>query len=302
MKNTYPCASLARLCWLLGITRQAFYQHFWNEQDMSTEQNLVLGEVRKIREEHPVMGTRKLMVLLQPFLLEHQIKMGRDALFDLLSENKLLVRKRRRSIKTTQSHHWLKKYSNLIKEWHPSAPMQLWVADITYVRTRNGFLYLSLITDAYSHRIVGYHIAETLEAVHTSTALGMALENETETEGLIHHSDRGIQYCSYEYVKLLEERQIKISMSENGDPLENPVAERINGIIKNEYLKHYSMQNQNEALDLLHKTIRKYNYRRPHQSIEMLTPDLVHTKQLLVNKTWSRKQKNLTCKPISGLS
>jgi transposase InsO family protein len=302
MKNIYPYASLARLCWLLGITRQAFYQHFWNEQDISSEQNLVLDEVKKIREEHPVIGTRKLQVLLQPFLLEHQIKMGRDALFNLLSENKLLVRKRRRSIKTTQSHHWLKKYSNLIKEWHPSAPMQLWVADITYVPMKSGFLYLSLITDAYSHLIVGYYIAATLEAVHTTTALEMALENEKATEGLIHHSDRGIQYCSYEYVKLLDKRGIKISMSEKGDPLENPLAERVNGIIKNEYLKHYSMQDHNEALQLLHKTIRKYNNKRPHQSIGMLTPDLVHTKQLLVNKTWSKKQKTITCKPISGLS
>ena len=301
MKNIRPCVGLARLCWLLGITRQAFYQHFWNEQDISTEQNLVLNEIRKIREDHPAIGTRKLLVLLQPFLLEHQIKIGRDALFDLLSENKLLVRKRRRSIKTTQSHHWLKKYSNLIKEWHPSAPMQLWVADITYVPMKNGFLYLSLITDAYSHRIVGYHIADTLEAVHTIKALQMALDNEEVVKELIHHSDRGIQYCSYEYVKLLEEREIKISMSENGDPLENPLAERVNGIIKNEYLKHYSMQNQNEALQLLHDVIRKYNSKRPHQSIRMLAPDTVHTKQLLVNKTWSKKQKPITCKPISGL-
>lgn len=301
MKNIHSCVSLARLCWLLGITRQAFYQHFWNEQDISTEQNLVLEEVGRIREEHPVIGTRKLLVLLQPFLLEHQIKMGRDALFDLLSENKLLIRKRRRSIKTTQSHHWLKKYPNLIKEWHPSAPMQLWVADITYVPMKNGFLYLSLITDAYSHRIVGYYIAGTLEAAHTIKALQMALDNEKVTKELIHHSDRGIQYCSYEYVKLLELRDIKISMSENGDPLENPLAERVNGIIKNEYLKHYSVQNQNEALQLLHNVIRKYNHKRPHQSIKLLTPDTVHTKQLLVNKTWSKKQKTLTCKPLSGL-
>jgi putative transposase len=291
MKNIYPYVSLARFCWLLGITRQAFYQHFWNEQDISTEQNLVLEEVKRIRAEHPVIGTRKLQVLLQPFLLQHQIKMGRDALFDLLSENKLLVRKRRRSIKTTQSHHWLKKYFNLIKEWHPSEPMQLWVADITYVPMKTGFLYLSLITDAYSHLIVGYHIAETLEAVHTTKALEMALENENATEGLIHHSDRGIQYCSQEYVKLLKGRGIKISMSENGDPLENPLAERVNGIIKNEYLKHYSMHNHNEALQLVQETIKKYNNKRPHQSIRMLPPDLVHTKQLLVNKTWSKKQK-----------
>jgi transposase InsO family protein len=299
LKNVYPCISLARLCWLLGITRQAFYQHFWNQQDISTEQNLILDEVRRIRQEHPVMGTRKLQVLLQPFLLEHGIKMGRDALFNLLSEHKLLVRKRRRSVKTTQSHHWLKKYPNLIREWHPSAVLQLWVADITYVPMKSGFLYVSLITDAYSHKVVGYHIAETLETVHTIKALIMALENEKIAIGLIHHSDRGIQYCSYEYVKLLKQRDIKISMSENGDPLENPVAERINGILKNEYLKYYYMQNQSEAIEILHEVIRKYNTRRPHQSIRMLTPDIVHTKQLLVNKTWSKKHLK-TCKLILG--
>lgn len=189
MKNTYPAVSLGRLCWLLGITRQAFYQHLWHRQDVNTEQSLVLSEVRRLREEHPAIGTRKRQVLLEPFLLSHQIKMGRDTLFDLLSENKLLVRKRKRSIRTTQSHHWLKKYTNLIKGWHPLKPSQLWVADITYVPVKNQFLYLSLITDAYSHKVMGYHIAESLEAVHTTKALQMALQNEKITQGLIHHSD-----------------------------------------------------------------------------------------------------------------
>lgn len=293
MKDSYPQISLTRFCRLFGITRQALYQHFWNQSDIGVEQELVLQQVKEIRKLHPIIGGRKLYCLLQPFLLEHQIKMGRDALFDLLSANKLLVKKRRRRINTTQSHHWLKKYSNLIKEWHPQKPGELWVADITYVLTDNGFLYLSLITDAYSHKIMGYYIAETLEAVHTTKALQMALQNcAVIPYRLIHHSDRGIQYCSTEYVKLLNEYNIRISMTENGDPLENPIAERINGIIKDEYLKHYTIANQSDALRLLEVIVCRYNKKRPHQSINMLTPEVVHEQELLVNRKWG-KQKQL---------
>lgn len=293
MKDSYPQISLTRFCRLFGITRQALYQHFWNQSDLGVEQELVLQQVKEIRKLHPIIGGRKLYCLLQPFLLEHQIKMGRDALFDLLSANKLLVRKRRRRISTTQSHHWLKKYSNLIKEWNPQKPGELWVADITYVLIDNGFLYLSLITDAYSHKIMGYYIADTLEAVHTTKALQMALQNcAVIPYQLIHHSDRGIQYCSTEYVKLLNEYNIRISMTENGDPLENPIAERINGIIKDEYLKHYTITNQSEAMRLLEVIVCLYNQKRPHQSINMLTPQVVHEQELLVNRKWS-KQKQL---------
>jgi len=172
-----------------------------------------------------------------PLIAGHQIKMGRDALFDLLSAHKLLIRKRRRRVATTWSYHWLKKYPNLIKNWYPQMPEQLWVADITYVPTSKGFLYLSLITDAYSHKIIGYHIADNLEAIHTTKALEKAIASLTKSHQLIHHSDRGLQYCSSEYVELLKRNNFQISMTENGDPLENPIAERINGIIKNEYLK-----------------------------------------------------------------
>lgn len=171
MKDIYPTISLARLCRLLGITRQAYYQHFWNVSDITVEQQLVLHRIKEIRQIHPAIGGRKLYYLLQSFLLQHQIKMGRDAVFDLLAVNKLLVRKRKRRVNTTQSHHWLRKYPNLIKNWYPSKPNQLWVADITYVPLTQGFLYLSLITDAYSHKIMGYKIAENLEAVHTTEAL-----------------------------------------------------------------------------------------------------------------------------------
>jgi transposase InsO family protein len=291
MKDIYPDISLTRLCRLFGITRQAYYQHFWNVSDITLEHQLILEQVSQIRITHPVIGCRKLFIMLQPFLLEHQIKLGRDALFDVLSANKLLVRKRKRRVSTTQSHHWLTKYPNLIREWHPVKPNQLWVADITYIPLTKGFLYLSLVTDAYSHKVMGYSVAENLEAIHTIKALQMALSNLQEVpECLTHHSDRGIQYCSYSYVNLLKQNGIQISMTENGDPLENPVAERINGILKEEYLRHYPISNQCQAMELLDDVIERYNKLRPHQSINMVTPDVVHEKQLLINRTWSKKK------------
>jgi transposase InsO family protein len=235
------------------------------------------------------MGTRKLYCLLQPFLLEHQIKTGRDTLFDLLAANGLLVRKRKRKIFTTNSKHWFKKYPNLIKNWQPQAPGELWVADITYVPTTDGFLYLSMITDAYSHRIMGYHIAENLEAVHTTKALKMALVHYPATTGLIHHSDRGIQYCSAEYVEVLNTNNVQISMTENGDPRDNAVAERINGIIKNEYLDHYEINNQSQAMELLTSVVYRYNTHRPHHSINLHTPETVHLNNLKINRRWARK-------------
>lgn len=295
MKDIYPAISLSRLCRLFGITRQAYYQHFWKVSDITIEHQLILDQVTEIRQTHPAIGGRKLFYLLQFFLLEHQIKMGRDALFDLLAANKMLVRKRRRRISTTQSHHWLKKYPNLIKNWRPSKPNQLWVSDITYISLTNGFLYLSLITDAYSHKIMGYAVADNLEAANTTKALHMALGNLTEiTDCLIHHSDRGIQYCSFEYVSLLKQNNIQISMTENGDPLENPLAERINGILKEEYLRHYPLTNLNQVLELVTDVVDRYNRLRPHQSINMITPEVAHDKQLPINRTWSKKKEYLT--------
>lgn len=290
MKNTYAAVGLARLCRLLGVTRQAFYQHFWHVSDVSTEEQLVLGEVGRIRHIHPAIGGRKLHYLLQPFLIEHQIKVGRDALFDLLAAHKMLVRKRKRNISTTQSRHWLRKYPNLIKDWSPSRPNQLWVSDITYVPIVNGFVYLSLITDAYSHKIMGYAIANNLEAIHTTKALKMALSNLPQIpKNFIHHSDRGVQYCSAEYVNLLTQSNIQISMTEKGDPLENAIAERVNGILKEEYLSHYSIRDLDQATDLVTEAINKYNKLRPHLSINLLTPQEAHQRPS-TNKTWSKKK------------
>ncbi|MAE08585.1 MAG: hypothetical protein CL661_07485 [Bacteroidetes bacterium] len=241
------------------------------------------------------MGTRKLYDKLQPFILEHQIKMGRDALFNLLSANYLLVRKRKRRIKTTQSFHWLRKYPNLIREFIPSAINQLWVSDITYWNIEKGFVYISLITDAYSRKIVGYHVASSLESIETMQALKMAL---TSLNGelknhvqLVHHSDRGLQYCSHTYVKLLKDNNIRISMTENGDPLENVIAERVNGILKDEYLSDYSIETINEAKEVLDFAVKLYNQDRPHNSISNFYPDQVHKLNLKAERLWKNYYK-----------
>ncbi len=239
------------------------------------------------------MGGRKLYELLHPFLLEHQIKMGRDALFDLLSANGLLVRKKKRKIYTTHSHHWFKKYKNLIRNYTPTKANQLWVSDITYWRIKSDYVYISLITDAYSHKIVGYNVAETLNAIESIHALSMALSiNDILPNQLIHHSDRGIQYCCSEYVNVLKEKQIQISMTETGDPLDNAIAERINGIIKNEYLCDYEVNNLQEAKEVLDFAIELYNDQRPHMSIGNLTPNTIHLNNFKTEKLWKNYFKN----------
>lgn len=290
MKDNYPQFGLSRFCRLLGITRQAYYKHFWCQESESIEQELVLKQVRLIRKSHRRMGTRKLYELLDGFMLEHQIKMGRDALFDLLAANNLLVRRKRKNIYTTHSFHWLRKYPNLIKAMKPSVPNQLWVSDITYLKTSSGFVYISFITDAYSHKIVGYHVAPNLEAIETLQALRMAIDQLTDIPNLIHHSDRGIQYCSSDYVTLLRENNIRISMTENGDPLENSIAERVNGILKEEYLEHYNIKNIEEAKQHLEMAVKLYNNERPHMSIGLLTPETVHNFNLKTDRLWKNRQ------------
>ena len=250
-----------------------------------------------IRKEHRRMGTRKLYDVLQSFMIEHGIKMGRDALFDLLAVNGLLVKKRKRKIQTTYSNHWLRKYPNLIRDFVPKAINQLWVSDITYWKISTGeHLYISLITDAYSRKIVGYHVAETMEAIQSIQALQMAfaaLGGAAKPLQLTHHSDRGIQYCSGKYVKLLQDNDIRISMTENGDPLENAIAERVNGIIKEEYLHHYQTTNLPEAKKQLQKAISLYNNDRPHMSIGNLTPNKLHNNKKInphrLRKNYSKK-------------
>jgi putative transposase len=297
MKDSYPSISLVRFCRLLGVTRQALYQHQWHSAELSIEAELIIQQVIDIRKRHPIIGTRKLYVMLQPFLLEHQIKIGRDKLFDLLAAYKLLIRRRQRRISTTQSYHRFHKYPNLIRELEVTHIDQLWISDITYYKMMGRFVYLSFVTDAYSHKIIGYHVAETLEVIHSLKALEMAINGVDLSRQCrtIHHSDRGIQYCSDGYVKLLEKNDIRISMTENGDPLENPIAERVNGIIKDEYLIRYHYSTINEIEEKLSQVVKFYNNERPHMSCSMFSPAKVYEKNLPIEKKWKtyyRSQKS----------
>jgi putative transposase len=288
MKDSYPSISLVRFCRLLGVTRQALYQHGWRSEELNIETELIIQQVIDIRKRHPVIGTRKLYIMLRSFLVEHQIKIGRDKLFDLLAAYKLLVRRRQRKISTTQSYHRFHKYPNLIRAMKITGINQLWVSDITYYKMPGKFVYLSFITDAYSHKIIGYHVAETLETIHTLKALEIAingLDSSTQNK-IIHHSDRGIQYCSEGYVSLLDKNCIQISMTENGDPLENPIAERVNGIIKDEYLNRYHYSSIKELEEKLNQAVRLYNDERPHTSCSMFVPAKVHEQNLPIERKW----------------
>ena len=264
---------------------------------------IVLTLVKEIRNDIPVIGTRKLLFMLTPQLEQHGIKLGRDQLFDLLGFHGLLMRRRKRIAKTTNSHHWLKKYPNLIKELTVTSPEQLWVSDITYVRTLQGFNYLSLITDAYSRKIMGYALCETLEAIGPTQALKMAVEQRQRISPfiLIHHSDRGVQYCSGEYVDILEEENIAISMTQSGNPYENALAERLNGTVKNDFFPKRVYQNHKEAKKIIMKSIETYNKKRPHASLDYCTPDQAHLKDGKLKMRWKHypkrhKQKQETMK------
>ena len=279
MKSNFRHIALARLCGWFGLTRQAYYQNSWQAMSTSIEEELILKKVLDIRKNHRRIGTRKLYEIMQVYMVEHGIKMGRDALFSLLAANHLLVKRRKRRIQTTNSNHWLRRYPNLIRELVPTGSNQLWVSDITYWKIDTGeHLYISFITDAWSHKIVGYQVAETMDALESIEALKMAIKSlgNNKEITLIHHSDRGVQYCSSNYVKLLKDNQIEISMTENGDPLENAIAERLNGIIKQEYLDNYQVKTLKEAKKLLKLVVELYNSERPHMSIGNQTPTKIH--------------------------
>lgn len=257
---------------------------------MNVEQQLVLDQVRQIRRTSPRMGTRKLYELLDGFFLEHQIKMGRDALFDLLADNYMLVRRKRRRKQTTQSGHWLRRYPNLIADIQINRVNQLWVSDITYLKIQSRFLYISLVTDVCSHKILGYDLADNLESVNALNALRMALTNAQQNNAalneLIHHSDQGFQYCSPLYTGVLNRHNIAISMSDKGQPLQNSIAERVNGILKHEYLLLHNFKDKEHVQQVLDTTVETYNKHRPHMSCNMLTPEKAHEYGKPLKKLW----------------
>jgi putative transposase len=276
------------LCSLLGYSRQAYYKIIKVQGKSRFEAGLLLAEVNQIRSTQPCLGGRKLLHKLQGFMVSHAISMGRDAFFELLREEGLLVKKRRRKYpKTTFSFHQFHKHPNLIGGFVPIASRQLWVSDITYIKLLDGFAYLSLVTDAYSRKIVGYDLCERLSARGCIAALKMAVkDNSCKQAGLIHHSDRGVQYCCNDYVGLLNRNCIGTSMTQSGDPLENAMAERVNGILKQELLQD-RYDSYQQAQPLIGKAIGIYNNERPHSSVDMLTPAQAHQLTGPLKKHWT---------------
>lgn len=281
--------SLRVVCRLLGYTRQAYHKRRRSEERTAIRSELVIQQVIRIRTLQKRIGVRKLHHMLSGFLSEHRIEMGRDHLYDLLRESGLLVRKRRlKKPRTTVSlPFW--RYPNLIREFVPTHSGQLWVSDITYVRVGGGFAYLSLVTDAYSRKIVGHCLGGDLSAKGCVAALKMAQRNNPSREGLIHHSDRGMQYSSSAYVKVLGKRT-RVSMTEKGDPLENAIAERVNGILKDELLDK-RFESFREARERIDEAISIYNNLRPHLSLDMLTPQQAHQGTGELKRRWKNYYK-----------
>lgn len=242
------------------------------------------------------VGTKKTYFLIKPELDRSGIKCGRDNLHDILRSEGMLIKKKKNYMRTTNSYHRFYKHPNLIKDLHINRPEQVWASDITYIRTNQGWLYLSLITDVYSKQIVGYQLSDNLKTINCINALKTAIKNRKYPDRhLIHHSDRGFQYCSPDYIETLENNNIGISMTTKHDPYENAVAERINGTLKNEFDLGDKLPDQKNAERELNKAVWIYNNLRPHESCNYLTPFQAHNQESLEIKKWPvrfRKKSN----------
>ena len=250
----------------------------------------VVEMVREIRLQMPRLGTRKLYHLLHPQL--KTMGVGRDRLFAILKANQMMIKPNRQYHITTNSHHRFRKHKNLIEDHEVSRPEEVWVSDITYVGTRSNPMYLALVTDAYSKKIMGYNVSDSLSTTGVIGALKMALSKREYQHPLIHHSDRGLQYCSDDYQKLLMSNKIVCSMTESYDPYANAVAERVNGILKHEFLIQKNKPVLKVMKALIADSIEKYNYQRPHLSNHMLTPQRMHQQQELIIKTYKNKNRD----------
>jgi len=260
-------------CDVFGISRQAYYKQVHSIKQKHAYSEYVISKVQDIRVNMPKLGTRKLYHLLGTTL-----NIGRDKLFSILRANNMLIKPVRSYTKTTLSKHWLRKHSNLLKDIVINRPEQVFVGDITYIKSKQKTHYLSLITDAYSRKIVGHHLSDDLGAESVSKALRMAVKNRIYNKPLIHHSDRGLQYCSELYQKVLVKNMITPSMTDGYDCYQNALAERVNGILKHEFL-FTKCNNKQELSSLIKQSIDIYNNKRPHLALNMETPNFRHIKQ-----------------------
>ena len=286
------------MCGVFGYSKQAYYKQLHQSANTAIKEETIVGLIKKKREIWKRGSGRNLHQCLLPELKKHNIKIGRDKFFDVLRNNQLLIKSKRCRTKTTCSYHHFNRYKNLIESATPLRCNEIWVADITYlwIKPQDKFCYLSIITDLYSRKIVGHCVHDSLNVKGCMDALKQALKNRTDkTKPLIHHSDRGVQYCCHAYVKLLQKQNIQISMTQSGDPLENAVAERIHRTIKEEFTtdRQINFCNIDEAKSEIKKFIEFYNQQRPHRSVQWLTPNQAHqcTGELKrVWKTYRRRQ------------
>jgi transposase InsO family protein len=269
----------------LDYSPQAYHQQQKRELKKQVNEDLIVQQIHLIRHQQPRCGGRKLFVMLLPFFIQQNISIGRDAFFDILAKNKLLIRKTKRSVHTTNSKHHFRRFPNLAKDFEPMKAHELWVSDITYIPLKNRFAYLFLITDAYSRKIVGFHVSDDMKVSSAVVALKKALYQKPVETIVMHHSDRGIQYCSTEYVNLLQQNHALISMTQNGDPYENALAERINGILKTELISAYYDTIEQAALHIS-RCIIIYNHKRRHSSLNYQTPHEVHQQKGPQIKRW----------------
>ena len=277
---------------LLGKSKQGYYKQINRIERLEFQETLILEMVKKKRKLWKKGSGRNLHASLREEFNQHGIKYGRDKFFELLRRNGLLIKPRRRKTSTTNSYHQYHKYPNLIKDLEITRVNQVIVTDITYLylRESDSFAYLYLVTDHFSRKILGYNISENLLAFSAVKALKMALKNMSDIDDCIHHSDRGIQYCSKEYTSILHRKEIKISMTENSDPLENAVAERMNKTVKEEFTeeKQISFTNFREAKIIMSLIVKFYNDERPHRTLEFYTPTMAYQ----MNRELKRKWKN----------
>ena len=276
-------------CRLFGASRQVYYRAVRSVKKRKQIAQQVVQIVEQVRMELPRLGGRKLYYLLQPKL--SGLSVGRDKLFSILKANHMLIEPKRRYHITTDSHHRFRKHKNLIDDIKLTRPEQVWVADITYVGNRENPMYLAMITDAYSKKIVGHNVSDSLETKGAAKALRIAIGNKQHnTQQLVHHSDRGFQYCSDQYQKILKNCHLKCSMTETYDPYANAIAERVNGIIKHEFLLNDYNLDLNTMRQLIAESINIYNEKRPHLSCQMLTPNQMHKQNEIKIKTYKKKR------------
>lgn len=264
------------MCQYFGYTRAGYYKSRSKQDSDQVSDSIILEMVQQERHQQPRLGGKKLYWLLQKDIHQNYPHFGRDKFLELLRKHDLLIGRKRQYRKTTNSYHHFYKHKNLIKEKSPNAPCQVWASDITYLRTERGFVYLSLLTDMYSRKIVGWEVSNSLSIEGSVQALKRALKCNPLREQLIHHSDRGIQYCSHDYVKILKKNKVAISMTEENHCYENALAERVNGILKDEYLLDRTFKDLNHARKACKEAVMLYNTRRPHWALKFKTPQQVH--------------------------